>query len=68
MPLDSKSSKDIILLNEDTLVPLSSRAASTDLPDPLLLPVSIVHRSRELFQATPCIGTELLYVDSSWSS
>ena len=46
----------------------SCRAASTDLPDPLSPPVSIVHRSREIFQATSCIGTELLYVGSSWSS
>ena len=44
------------------------RTASTDLPDSHSLPVSIVHRSREVFQATSCIETELLYVGSSWSS
>ena len=44
------------------------RAASMDLPDSLSSPVSIVHRTREVFQATSCIGTELLYIGSSWSS
>ena len=44
------------------------RAASTDFPDPLSSPVSIVHHSREVFQATPYISTELLYIGSSWSS
>ena len=38
-----------------------------DLPDPLSPPVSIAHRSRRVFQATSCIGTELLYTGSSWS-
>ena len=42
--------------------------ASTDLPDPLLSPVFIIHDSKEVFQATSCIGTELLYISSSWSS
>ena len=46
----------------------SSRAASTDLPDPFSPLVSIVHHSREVFEATPCIDTELLYIGSSWSS
>ena len=46
----------------------SCRAASTDLPDPLSPPVSIVHCSWEVFKATSCIGTELLYIRSSWSS
>ena len=36
-------------------------AASTDLPDPLPQPVSIVYRYRAVF------GTELLYIGSSWS-
>ena len=39
-----------------------------DLPDPLSPPVSIVHRPRDIFQTTSCIGTELLYIGSSWSS
>ena len=42
--------------------------ASTDLPDPLLPPFSIVHRSRSIFKATSCISTELLYIGSSWLS
>ena len=41
---------------------------SADLPDPLPPLLSIVHRSRLVFKATSCIGTELLYVGSSWSS
>ena len=40
-------------------------AASTGLPDPFLPPVYIVHRSCKVFQATPCIDTELLYIGSS---
>ena len=46
----------------------SCHAASMDLPDPLLPPVPIVHCSQEIFQAISCIGTELLYIGSSWSS
>ena len=34
--------------------------ACTDLPDLLPLLTSIVHRSRQIFDATSCIGTELL--------
>ena len=47
---------------------LSCPAASMDLPDPLSPPVSIIHRSREVFQATSSISTKLLYLGSSWSS
>ena len=39
-----------------------------DFLDPLSPLVSIVHCSRQIFQATSCIGTELQYVGSSWSS
>ena len=39
-----------------------------DAPDPLPPSFSIVHRFQEVFKATTCIGTELLYVGSSWSS
>ena len=39
----------------------SSHTASTDLPDPLSPPVSIFNHSREVFHASSCIGTELLY-------
>ena len=46
----------------------SCRAASTVLFDPLSPHVSIVHRFREVFQVTSCIGTDLLYLGSSWSS
>ena len=44
------------------------RAASTDIPDPLLPLLPIVHRLRQVFRATSRILTELLYVCSSWSS
>ena len=46
----------------------SCHAASTDLPDPLSPPVTIAHRSWLVFKATSCIGTELLYIGSGWSS
>ena len=42
--------------------------ARTDLPDPLSPPVSIVYRSWELFKAISCIGTEQLFIGSSWPS
>ena len=47
---------------------LSCGAISTDVLDHLSLPNSIVHRSRQVHQATCCIGTELLYIGSSWLS
>ena len=40
----------------------------TDLSEPLSPPVSIIHCSHKVFQATSCINTELLYIGSSWSS
>ena len=43
-------------------------AASTDLPDPLSPPISIIHGSQEVFKTISCIGTELFDIDSSWSS
>ena len=43
----------------------SCRSANMDLLDPLASPI---HRSQEVFKATSCIGTELLYIGSSWSS
>ena len=46
----------------------SYRSASTDLPDPLSPPVSIVHLFLDVFKATSSIVTELLYIGSSWSS
>ena len=39
-----------------------------DLPDPLLLLISVVHRSWEVFKATSYICSELLYISSSQSS
>ena len=45
----------------------SSCVISTDIPDPLLLPLPLVHRLRQVLRATPHIHTELLYVGSSWS-
>ena len=46
----------------------SCYATSTDLPDLLLPPVSIIHHSQQVFKATSYIGTELLYIGSSRSS
>ena len=45
----------------------SCRAISIDIPDPLLPPLPIVHRSRQVLRATSHIYTELLYVGLSWS-
>ena len=42
----------------------SSRASSTNLHDPISSSVSIVHRSRKVFQAISCVGIELLYISS----
>ena len=36
--------------------------------EPFSPPLSIVHRFRQVFRATSCIGTERLYVGSSWLS
>ena len=46
----------------------SFHTTSTDLPDPPLPPISIVHCSQDVFKATSFIGIELLYIGSSWSS
>ena len=46
----------------------SCHVASTDLPDTLSQPVSIVHCSWEVFKATSCIKTKLLYIGFCWSS
>ena len=46
----------------------SCRAASTDIPDPLSSLLPIVHRLWQVFKATSCILTELLYVCSNWLS
>ena len=54
------------MLPKNYLFTSSCHAAYTDLLDPISPPVSIVHRSREVFQATSCIGTKLLYIGSSW--
>ena len=44
------------------------RIACMNLPDPLSTPVSIDHRSRQVFQATLLIITELWWIGSTWSS
>ena len=41
---------------------------STDIPDPLSPHLPIVHCFRQILRATFRIGTELLYVGSSWLS
>ena len=46
----------------------SCHTISTDLPDPLLPPFSIVHCFQQVFRATSHISIELLYVGSSWLS
>ena len=43
-------------------------AVSTDIPDPLSPHLPIVHCFWQILSATPRIGTELLYVGSSWTS
>ena len=47
---------------------ISCRTISADIHDPLSPPLSIVHWFRQIFRTTSRIGTELLYVRSSWSS
>ena len=46
----------------------SYHAANTNVLYPLPPPISIVHRFREVLKTTSCIGTELLYISSCWSS
>ena len=51
------------------LISSSCRAISTYTSGPLSRPpLAIVHCFRQVFRATPPIGTELTYVGSSWSS
>ena len=45
----------------------SHPAISMDIPDPFLPPLPIVHSFWQVFWVTSRIGTELLYVASSWS-
>ena len=56
------------ILNSSSSSSSSYCAASTDLSDTLSPPVSIVYRFQEIFKAISCIGTELLYIGSSWLS
>ena len=51
-----------------TLSSSSCHATSMDIPDPLSLSLPIVHCFQEVFKFTSCIGTELLYIGSSWLS
>ena len=46
----------------------SCRAISRNIPDSLSPLLPIVYCFRQVFRATSRIGTELLYVGSSWSS
>ena len=46
----------------------SCRIASTDLPGSHSLPFPITYRFRQIFQTTNCIGTEQLFIGSSWLS
>ena len=46
----------------------SSSSCHAIIPDPLSPPFPIVHCFRQVFRDTSRIGTELLYVCSSWSS
>ena len=46
----------------------SCRTASMDLLDPLSPPISIVHRSWDVFKAIFSIGTDMLYIGFSWLS
>ena len=62
---------DCVKMKEQSSIESSSlcrTASSTDLPDPLSPSISIVHRFREVFQATSYIGTKLMCIGSSWSS
>ena len=45
----------------------SCRATSTDIPDPLLPLLPVVHRFWKVLRAISRILAELLYVGSSWS-
>ena len=58
------ASKRILLASSS--LSSSCHAISTDIPDPLSLHLRIVHCFLQILRATPRIGTELLYVGSSW--
>ena len=60
--------KSWIFLLLDLLFSSSSCSAiGAGIPDPLSPPFSVVHCFEQVFKATSRIGTELLYVGSSWS-
>ena len=46
----------------------SCHTISANISEPLLRPLPILHCFRQILKATSHIGTELLYVGSSWSS
>ena len=55
--------------NQIIYISLSTcRAASTDIPDPHSPLLLIIHRLWQVFRATSCILTQLLYVCSRWPS
>ena len=65
-----KTSANLLNTSANVLNSSSSsyRTISTDIPDPRSPPIPIVHCFCQVFRATSRIGTELLYVGSSWSS
>ena len=63
-PLESSMSSSLSSSSSSS----SCRAISTDIPDPLSPRLPIIHCFRHVLKATSRIGTELLYVGSSWTS
>ena len=57
----------ILLLSVNHHHSSSYRAISTDIPDPLSPHFPIVYYFRQILRATSRMGTDLLYVDSSWT-
>ena len=60
--------KKIVRHRGSFLISSSCRAIGTDIPDPFSPHLPIVHCFRQILRSTSCIGTELLYVGSSWTS
>ena len=66
----AKNEKQLETLTITQTIRISSscRAISIDIPDSLLKPLPIIDCFRQVLRAPSHIGTELLYVGSSWSS
>ena len=56
------------IMLQKSLSSSSYRTICMDIPDPLSPHLPIVHCFRQILRATSRIGTELLYVDSNWTS